>query len=260
MAHLEIGLCLDLHMTDWSQLHHAYGTAEDIPALLDAVGPDPRDPGWDALASRLYHQGGVYSASYAALPELAEKARQWSLAERRMPLYLAGQIVASRDIRDEVVDPFVTHAADIAELLALTEEALGDPALVDDSLNYVQLLSTLLSFEGVEGWGEHLDQVNGEEYEVPCPACFSENFIVLGEGCRYSTADEMYFKRPPAHTIPLQPQDPTTADGLLPRLHTRALSDGHPEVAGKLPYVFGHAHCVHCGELFSVPEAILARC
>jgi len=246
-------------MTDWSRLHHAYGTAEDIPGLLDAVGPDPRDPGWDALASRLYHQGGVYSASYAALPKLAEKARQWSLAERRMPLYLASQIVASRDIRDEVVDPFVIHSARIAELLALTDEALGDPALAGDSLNYVQLLSTLLSFEGVEGWGEHLDQVNGEEYEVPCPACFSENFIVFGEGGHYSTADEMYFKRPPADTIPLQPRDLATAEGLLPRLHARALSDGHPEVAAKLPYVFGHAHCAHCGVLFSVPEAILAR-
>ncbi|MFJ9714236.1 hypothetical protein, partial [Streptomyces sp. NPDC101234] len=171
-------------MTDWSQLHHAYGTAEDIPGLLDAVGPDSRDPGWDALASRLYHQGGVYSASYAALPKLAEKARQWSLAERRMALYLASQIVASRDIRDEAEDPFVIHSAVIAELLALTEQALGDPALADDALNYVQLLSTLLS---------------------------SENFVVFGEGGHYSTADEMYFKRTPAHTIPLQPQDLATA-------------------------------------------------
>ncbi|MCQ1581814.1 hypothetical protein [Streptomyces parvus] len=246
-------------MTDWSLLHHAYGTAEDIPGLLEAVGPNPRDPGWDALASRLYHQGGVYSASYAALTELAEKAGQWSLADRRMPLYLASQIVASRDIRDDLTDPFTTHTSEIAELLALTEEAFGDPALAGDSLNYVQLLSTLLSFEGVEGWGVHLDEVNGDEYEVSCPACSSENFVVFGELGHFSTADDMYFKRPPTDAIPLQPQDPATATGLLPRLHARALADGHPTVAGKLPYVFGYADCVHCGEHFSVPEAILAR-
>ncbi|MET8575722.1 hypothetical protein [Streptomyces sp. NPDC005012] len=245
-------------MTDWSQLHHAYGTAEDIPGLLDAVGPDPQDPVWNSLASRLYHQGGVGSASYAALPILAEKARQWSITDRRMPLFLAGQIVTARDIYDEVTSPFVAHSSVIAELLALTEEALGDPALADDSVNYVQLLSTSLSFEGVEGWGEHLDQVCGEEYEVSCPDCFSENFIVFGENGHYSTADDMYFKRPPAHTVPLQPQDPATAEGLLPRLHARVLADGHPEIAARLPYVFGHAHCAHCGEFFSVPDAILA--
>ncbi|WP_316780991.1 hypothetical protein [Streptomyces sasae] len=52
-----------------------------------------------------------------------------------MALYLASQIVASRDIRDEVVDPFVIHSAVIAELLALTGQALGDPALAVDSLS-----------------------------------------------------------------------------------------------------------------------------
>jgi hypothetical protein len=153
-------------MTDWSRLYHAYGTAEDIPGLLDAVGPDPLDNRWDALASRVYHQGGVYSASYAALPRLTEKARKWSPSKRHMPLYLASQIVASTDIRDEVVDPFVTYPAEIAELLELTEESLRDPGLADDSMNYVQLLSTLLSFERVEGWGNHLDQTNGEESVV----------------------------------------------------------------------------------------------
>ncbi|MFD8717787.1 hypothetical protein ACFV2H_07150 [Streptomyces sp. NPDC059629] len=52
-----------------------------------------------------------------------------------MALYLASRTVAGRDIQDEVVDPFIIHSAVIAELLALTEQALGDPALADDSLS-----------------------------------------------------------------------------------------------------------------------------
>ncbi|MDL2078998.1 hypothetical protein QNN03_21415 [Streptomyces sp. GXMU-J15] len=65
-------------MTDPPRLHHARGTAENIPGLLEAVGPDPRDSGWDALSDLLYHQGTVHPASFAALPHLAEPARRWS--------------------------------------------------------------------------------------------------------------------------------------------------------------------------------------
>ena len=64
-------------MTDRSRLHHARGTAEDIPGLLEAVGPDPRDPGWDTLSDLLWSQGTVHPASFAALPRLTELARRW---------------------------------------------------------------------------------------------------------------------------------------------------------------------------------------
>ncbi|MFE9868675.1 hypothetical protein ACFYPZ_39605 [Streptomyces sp. NPDC005506] len=156
-------------MTDWSRLNHAYGTAQDIPGLLDAMSPDPQDAGWDALWSRLCHQGTVYSASYAALPAFADTARQWSAAERRAPLYLAGAIVASIDRPDSGEDPYLSHPAAIAELRGLTEEALQDPGLTGDPLNYVQLLGTLLSFEGVEVWGEQIDGLNGEGTNCPAP-------------------------------------------------------------------------------------------
>ncbi|WP_053670616.1 hypothetical protein [Streptomyces sp. NRRL B-1140] len=62
-------------MTDWSRLRHAYGTAEDVPGLLDGASADPQSSDWDELWSRLCHQGTVYSASYAALPALTRMAR-----------------------------------------------------------------------------------------------------------------------------------------------------------------------------------------
>ncbi len=151
-------------MTDWSQLDHAYGTAQDIPGLLAAMSPGPEDACWNDLWSALCHQGTVYSASYAALPALAEAARRWSVTERRMPLYLAGAIVASLDRPGSGEDPYLSRSAEIAEMRQLTEEALRDPGLAHDPLNYVQLLGTLLTFEGVEVWGEQLDGLNGEEY------------------------------------------------------------------------------------------------
>lgn len=61
--------------TDWSMLPHAYGPAGDIPPLLRRLGVDPtpknpNDEPWFTLWSALCHQGDVYSASYAAVPEI----------------------------------------------------------------------------------------------------------------------------------------------------------------------------------------------
>ena len=38
-------LCFDAHMTDWAALRHAYGTAEDVPALLAAAEESGTDFG-----------------------------------------------------------------------------------------------------------------------------------------------------------------------------------------------------------------------
>jgi hypothetical protein len=60
---------------DWSSLDHAYGAAEDVPALLrDLVSGDSavRKNASYELAGNIYHQGTVYSATCVALPFLIE--------------------------------------------------------------------------------------------------------------------------------------------------------------------------------------------
>ncbi|MFJ4524870.1 hypothetical protein ACIP4Y_28630 [Streptomyces sp. NPDC088810] len=246
-------------MTDWSQLHHAYGTAEDIPGLLDAVSPAPKDSGWTDLWSRLCHQGTVYSASYAALPALRDMARQWSPADRQMPLTLAGAIAASTDRPYDEQDPHVAYAPEMSDLVQLTEEALRDPILADDPATYVYLLAALISFEGVEVWGEQLDGLNDDEFEVPCPSCSTENFVAFGEYGFFSTTDSMYMNETTAKKMPLQPADISALERLAQRLHSRALADGQTDVAHKLTYVFGTAQCAECDEVFSVAEAVTTR-
>ena len=64
---------------NWSELTHAYGPATDIPGLLGALRTAPAqrkytDEPWFSLWSTLCHQGDVYTASYAALPELVKIA------------------------------------------------------------------------------------------------------------------------------------------------------------------------------------------
>lgn len=66
---------ISLQDSRWSELRHAYGAATDIPLLLQAIERNParsesREGAWSKLWSALYHQGDIYSASFAAVPHV----------------------------------------------------------------------------------------------------------------------------------------------------------------------------------------------
>ena len=73
---------LSLDDPRWSQLTHAYGTAEDVPELLrtltSSTGPKTgyESEPWYSLWSSLCHQGDVYTASYAAVPHIVRIASE----------------------------------------------------------------------------------------------------------------------------------------------------------------------------------------
>ena len=101
-------------VSNFSLLQHAYGPAGDIPALLerarDAPAPETyRDEPWFSLWSSLCHQGDVYTASYAALPELIEIAAARA-AETRIAwecLLLAGTIELERALPEGAAPPAI---------------------------------------------------------------------------------------------------------------------------------------------------------
>jgi hypothetical protein len=124
---------------DWASLQHAYGPAGDIPALLaqartgDAPVNFQSEP-WFTLWSSLDHQGDVYSASYAAVPELVDVAAERLDAVRVESLYLAACIELDRqsprapaipeDLRKEY-DQAIKRAAvlvDRADLAAVSPD------------------------------------------------------------------------------------------------------------------------------------------
>jgi uncharacterized Zn-finger protein len=190
---------------------------------------------------------------------LAEIAGRWSTAQRTMPLALAADIVSSVDQPYGDIDPHFTYSSEIARLRALTEETLRSSDLDDDSSTYVYVLQALLAYEGVEVWGNHLDGLNNEEYEVACPQCDEETFIAFGQYGAFTTQDGMYMRDTGSKRLPLLPADPADLADIGERLHARAIADGHPDVAEKLTYVFGRADCPACGERFRVEQAITAR-
>jgi hypothetical protein len=68
---------LTLNDSRWNNWQDAYGSASRIPLLLQQVisdksqRHDPQSGPWFELWSRLYHQGTIYTASYAAVPVIA---------------------------------------------------------------------------------------------------------------------------------------------------------------------------------------------
>jgi hypothetical protein len=69
---------LALESDRWSKLHHAYGFASDVPALLSQLSTLPSAKGeaepWFSLWSALAHQGDVFDASFAAVPHVVRAA------------------------------------------------------------------------------------------------------------------------------------------------------------------------------------------
>ena len=69
---------ISLESSRWTELRHAYGTAEDIPDLLRQLETFPAekddDEPWHSLWSALCHQGDVYPASFAAIPHIVRIA------------------------------------------------------------------------------------------------------------------------------------------------------------------------------------------
>jgi tetratricopeptide (TPR) repeat protein len=79
----EVDVLDGVEQVPWDTLHHAYGSAEDVPDLLRLLlsdDPDVRDDAFEQLYSNIWHQGTVYEASGYAVPFLLRM-----LADERTP-------------------------------------------------------------------------------------------------------------------------------------------------------------------------------
>jgi hypothetical protein len=60
-----------LNEINWSQLHHAYGEASDVPVLIRKLlskDENERNEALDHLFGNIWHQGTIWEASSYAVP------------------------------------------------------------------------------------------------------------------------------------------------------------------------------------------------
>ncbi|WP_431968304.1 hypothetical protein [Actinacidiphila sp. bgisy160] len=100
----------------WADLHHAYGPAGDVPALLRALASTDQESAEEAeqeLWSSLVHQGTVYRATVPAVPFLARLAA--ADVRRAELLGMVGAIAESTDEHDPE-RPGAARAAVVGQL------------------------------------------------------------------------------------------------------------------------------------------------
>ncbi|MFE9558422.1 hypothetical protein ACFYMW_36320 [Streptomyces sp. NPDC006692] len=130
-------------------------------------------------------------------------------------LLAAGAIAACSPGLSEPDSPLAVHSAPIGVLHRLTDRRLSRAVEAEE---YVNLLQALLSFEGVEIWDRCLDGLQTGEYEVHCPYCGVNLFIVIGQDGNFCCSDD-YALREVAKS-PLQPVRTQDLDGLPQKLFT----------------------------------------
>ncbi|MFD9127144.1 hypothetical protein [Kitasatospora sp. NPDC059571] len=236
---------MDARMTDWSQLKHAYGTAEDIPVLFERLGTEPNDGVWGDLWSRLCHQGSVYPASFAALALLADLGDQGG-KDGDDALLLAGAIAGAADEETRA-----RHGVLIERLRILAHARIRRPA---EPAFYVCLLQTAMALDGVRVWSSALEGLADGTIEVFCPECEMGVFVSIGEAGYFSAVGDWEPGDPAG--APLRAAAPADLEGPGRVLYDAASQAGLDTVALALTYVFGEGTCGECGAEFPIAEQV----
>ena len=251
-------------MTDWRTLEHAYGNAADIPGLLNQLSPEPEASVWEELWSRICHQGTVYSASFAALPALADAAERWKPKERAMVIALASSILRSEDVHGGCRDDFLrSFEWVLPRFQHCCSESLAEPGLSKN--DFIYLLQAARALEGDRFWGQELDHLTSGEFPGECPHCGVDLYLVIGEYGFFTTAEEWaqqsgstagaIERRPGIKWAEIEPNDDLLPD-VGQSLYERAVVAQQKEVADWIRYVFGTTVCPSCGHQSAVQDAI----
>jgi hypothetical protein len=181
---------LSLNSPLWKEFTHAYGSAADIPGLLEQLktaGPQEEydsEP-WFSLWSALCHQYDVYTASYAAMPHIVAIASSKPAHARLDHLFLATSIEAFRHLADAPPIPAELQDAYQQAIQQASKLILECLRLTWPEADYRILLAALAISRGHPRLGNGIFEL-GEETQ--CPNCLSSfptsgyDLFMMGKG------------------------------------------------------------------------------
>lgn len=238
-------------MIDWNSVNHAYGPADDLPELLQAAEESGVESGeaWDAVWSRLYHQGTVYPASFEALPSLAAMAERHQPAGYVSAVDLAAAILGATD-RPEAQDDACERFA--PEIQALHAIALRNLDAADSDGDFIYGLQAVMAFENGGMWQRNLNHLADGELPFDCPGC-AEFMLLDLDGPTYTLTDFSDGSLTPTTVTAVEPVPGSVECRLLELAPTHSRSG----LAEALIHVFGVAICPRCSFEFRVSDALI---
>ncbi|WP_406497403.1 PBS lyase [Streptomyces sp. NBC_00846] len=105
---------------DWASMEHAYGPADDVPAMLRGLASDDpaeRETALDGMYGAVHHQGDVYACTLACIPFLFELVVDPGIQDRGSIVELLtsiGGIDLDEDDEDEIDEEEIEGAANYA--------------------------------------------------------------------------------------------------------------------------------------------------
>ncbi|MEP7000306.1 MAG: hypothetical protein ABI969_07490 [bacterium] len=125
---------LDLSSARWRGLLQAYGTAEDLPRLVEALATiddeAQRAELWFGVWATLCPEGRVFTAAYAIVPHLLALTSVQGVAERVAAIHIAAEVETLRHVSGAppIPDDLVSsYAAAIESLPATVAELSSVP-------------------------------------------------------------------------------------------------------------------------------------
>lgn len=183
----------ELDRVQWHALTHAYGSAEDVPELINALYQDDGETADEAiyeLYGNIHHQGTVYSASAPAVSFLAHAVRH--APNKRTELLMLLAVLADHDPADVDLPhwPNSSVAAVCVELCRVLPELMfclkdTERGVRRAALRVVAAVAELLPVEQQASVVARLDRVYATD---PVPAVRADAMVVLARFGRVATA------------------------------------------------------------------------
>lgn len=236
----------------WGELDHAYGKANDIPALLEALRACELLPGrWQdeplsSLWQSLCHQGDACSAAQAALPHLVDILSGRPAREGETVMHLVGAIVASAHRGPQVIgclsDAYNSARARAAEVI----HAWLAQGPVDHRTAFV-LLTDHASVSGENLLARALMALEPGEVDFVCTGCSYRGMFGMGDdGIEIDPIE--WARRAPA----------SGEGNTNPVYHKWAVDLGQSALARQIADFDSTFLCPECGRELRLVDAIVA--